>query len=561
MQFNSHFAQRLGHLSHVSCFNMMDHGFRMTGESWCQGHGVLKLSVAIDRIAFAQIATRVSEWVTSMRIVFTMVVFLAGAATYGSDEPANALRPANIEWRIWRIKVVDWKDRKPIEGAVIRLYAPMGMRIASPARVSEWSYDAWGPIPRPVSDNEGFASFEMPKYAVGGAGLTSHEIVGFIFRCDHPEFSTDNYFCGERNPAQPKIVGEADGQAGMYRTRKIRVGAYSTDPGIPLDDLSAVFNFPLSNVRWTKTDEGLFQSAGFYSACSRCWIVHLPGDGPPQFSWPMIMPVHAEGDDPTEMIAKVSAGARVEGQLDAAVPRPVRNGRVFARVCLPGDAMSERPEFSQLAWEDWADIRADGSFEFASLPPMADLELLAYCDGYVSRPVEIEKFLAAATRYGPEPEIREGNSYPQLFRLGRDTMKPVLLMEPASSCILTFVDQVGHPVSGVRVRASLRIGGIGNSEPAYCNYQRTTRASLANPQADIEHFREKTGRFEAISNSSGEATLRDLPLHVAWFHVTSAGWSVAAKSVEQLASPVLASGMSTHITITLQESLETSTAR
>lgn len=500
-------------------------------------------------------------FVTSVRIVFTIAVLLAGSATYGSDEPANALRPANIEWRTWRIKVVDGKDRKPIEGAVIRLTAPTGMRIAGPARLSEWSYDAWGPMPRPVSDKDGIASLEMPKYAVGGEGLTSHEIVGFLFRCDHPEFSTDNYFCGERNPAQPKIVGEADGQAWMYRTRKIRVGAYLTDPDNHLDNLSAVFNFPLSNVRWTRTDEGLFQSTGFYSECRRCWIVHLPSDGPPQFSWPMIMPVHAEGDDPTELIAKVSAGARVEGRLDAAVPRPVRNGRVFARVCLPGDTMSERPEFGQLTWEDWADIRDDGSFEFASLPPMADLELLAYCDGYVSRPVETEKFLVAATRYGAGPEMREGNNYPQLFRLGRDTMKPVLQMDPASSCILTFVDQAGHPVSGVRVRASLPIGGIGNSEPAYCNYQRTTRACLANPQADIEYFREKTGRFEATSNSSGEATLRDLPLQVAWFHVTSAGWSVAEKSVDQLASPVLACGMPTRITITLQKSFETSTAR
>jgi hypothetical protein len=560
MLFDSHFARKLGHPSLVSCSNTMGHGFRMTGNSWCQGLRVLKSSVVTDRIGFAQIATRISEWVMSVKIVFTIVVLLAGSTTYGSDEPANALRPANIEWRIWRIKVVDWKDRTPIEGAIIRLYAPMGMRIASPSRVSEWSYNAWGPVPQPVSDKEGFASFEMPKYAVGGTGLTSHEIVGFIFRCDHPEFSTGNCFCGERNPAQPKIIGEPDGQAWMYRTRKIRVGAYSTDPGNLLDDVSAAFNFPLSNVRWTKADEGLFQSTGFYSACRRCWIVHLPGDGPPQFSWPMIMPVHAEGDDATEMIAKVSAGARVEGQLDATVPRPVRNGRVFARVCVPGDAMSERPEFSQLTWEDWADIRADGSFEFASLPPMADLELLAYCDGYVSRPVEAEKFLAAATRYGPEPEMREGNSYPQLFRLGRDTMNPVLLMEPAASCILTFVDQAGHPVSGVRVRASLPIGGIGNSESAYCNYHRTTRACLANPQADIEHFREKTGRFEAISNSSGEATLRDLPLQVGWFHVTSVGRSVTAKSVDQLASPALASGMPTRITITLQESRETSTA-
>ncbi|MBS0202104.1 MAG: hypothetical protein JSS49_04330 [Planctomycetes bacterium] len=484
------------------------------------------------------------------RILFVgwMIVSI-GAGTvrvYGGDEPADALRPTNIERRIWRIKVVDNTDHHPIADVVIR---PQGLRVAGPTNIAEWSRDAWGPMPRSVTNKDGVALVEMPRYLAGCSGMPHQEIAGFIFRCDHADFATDNFACGLRFGGK-----EFDGSAWLYRARKIRVGAYADDPSILLDRVFAVVNFPLANVGWKKSPDGLFQSTGFYPGSRRCWIVQLPENGPAQFSLPLALPEHHDGDDPVELVTKVSPGVRVAGTLDDSIPRPVVNGRVLASVRVPPDKESDRPEFSQLCWEEWTNIRSDGTFEFPSLPRFADLELLAYCDGFVSVPVDSDQYLIAAGRYGAEPQIDESLNYPQLFRLRTQTLKPVIPMEPAASCVWTFVDEQGAAVSGVKIRANLGIGGIGQSEMATYQNQRGTGEWLQDPWSDIEKYQEMTRRFEATSNRSGEAMIQNLPARIRSLNVEAPGRFVHADSQESLFSIQLTSGKTERVTVILSSS-------
>lgn len=72
------------------------------------------------------------------------------------------------------------------------------------------------------------------------------------------------------------------------------------------------------------------------------------------------------------------AGVTVRGKLDDSVPRPVRNGRVFAPCFTTSGVQAGVRVYLS------ADVEPDGTFELADVPQWLHLYLSAVCDGYSS---------------------------------------------------------------------------------------------------------------------------------------------------------------------------------
>ena len=75
---------------------------------------------------------------------------------------------------------------------------------------------------------------------------------------------------------------------------------------------------------------------------------------------------------------RLKPGTRVVGRLADDVPRPVKNGRVVARIIHGADS------WSNWNWYAKAEIDTDGTFTFDPLPPDENLQMIAICDGWVS---------------------------------------------------------------------------------------------------------------------------------------------------------------------------------
>jgi hypothetical protein len=92
-----------------------------------------------------------------------------------------------------------------------------------------------------------------------------------------------------------------------------------------------------------------------------------------------------------------SALVSLRGRLDDAVPRPIESGHV--RVKLDRLEAGQAPPL-----ERDSDIRADGTFELADLPPGRG-QIVALCRGWVSRRTPFDPIEAVARRLGREPTM------------------------------------------------------------------------------------------------------------------------------------------------------------
>ena len=133
-----------------------------------------------------------------------------------------------------------------------------------------------------------------------------------------------------------------------------------------------------------------------------------------------------------EVVVDLKRGATLHGQLDAGVPRPVRNGRVIAHVWPQG----HKPEDSPPQWHAWSAIREDGSFDISSLPE-GDLEVVALCNGFVNT-------------NGPG---KYKFIYPQKYVLGTNDLAITVGMEPTARLEVHVTDDQGKLLAGAHVSA------------------------------------------------------------------------------------------------------------
>ena len=88
-------------------------------------------------------------------------------------------------------------------------------------------------------------------------------------------------------------------------------------------------------------------------------------------------------------------------------------------------------------------IRSDGHFVFESLPPDGEVQLIALCDGYISKdPLG-----------NPDARIFRQSRNPQKFDLTGAVCRATIVMEPAAQCQVHVLDTKGKPLAGAKVES------------------------------------------------------------------------------------------------------------
>jgi hypothetical protein len=216
--------------------------------------------------------------------------------------------------------------------------------------------------------------------------------------------------------------------------------------------------------------------------------VGLDSDGSAWFS--EVVPITAVTGQTNELVLACQHGITIRGQLDDAVPRPVKQGRVVAHVWPNGSNPQESPP----QWHASAAVQADGSFAIHSLPG-GDLEIVALCDGFVST-------------NGPG---RFQMRYPQKHLLGTNDLAITLGMEPTARLEVKVTDDSGRPLKDVRIMTwpNVRYGEWSATILASDQYN-TADFLLAKPDTKLAWDR-TVADFQGISDSAGVAVLPNLP--------------------------------------------------
>ncbi|MBL9162439.1 MAG: hypothetical protein JNL18_06905 [Planctomycetaceae bacterium] len=166
--------------------------------------------------------------------------------------------------------------------------------------------------------------------------------------------------------------------------------------------------------------------------------VHIAADDRPLFS--QVVQHNFANGKTVRLALPVEPGVRVEGQLDEAVPRPVKHGRVIA-VAIPAGDFKPPRNATRPSWSVSATIKEDGTFFLEDLPAGDELKLIALCDGYFAPSQNFPET-------SDDPQIPwTPQSFPLRDRVNRLTLK----MAPTATCEIEARDEKGDPVADAQV--------------------------------------------------------------------------------------------------------------
>ena len=461
------------------------------------------------------------------------------------------LRLATTGHPVALIRVVDAAG-KPIAGAIIR---PEGLRTkAGPYRSGwyGWRPEANGVTNPPVrTGNDGTAAIPYPRYV-----FERIETGVLCLAADHPDFAPDRPEC-DVDTTPP--AGSPMPVLLKYWWGRIRHRALTARPDAIVLKQGAILRLSVRPEAAGPADAPLFaQVSGLNSTDTNSWLRPEPGvlmtrrlaAGPFTVravqmetngtAWFSEVVSNTATSGKTNLVeVTLQRGVTVRGELDAAVPRPVRNGRVIAHVWPQG----YQPKGSPPTWHAWAKVRDDGGFEIASLPA-GDLEIVALCDGFVS------------TNGPGQFKMR----YPQKHVLATNDIAIRLGMEPTARLEVFVSDEKGKPLKDAHVSTwpNVRYGEWSATILASDCYNLVDSFSLTPPKP--MKWDRSVPDFEGTTDSNGLAVLANLPADVREFTVqhekftlpaiTLPGWSRKERQ-----SPItLIAGETNHASVQLEPS-------
>jgi hypothetical protein len=392
--------------------------------------------------------------------------------------------------------------RKPVAGATVR---PWSLACDSGSFLLPEEL-----FPSATTDANGNVRIIFPKE---GNGPEIHKIreaekqgiSAIALRVDHPDHPVWSGYLGV----------DGDHRIMLSDSTTIEVRAHREKSSALLRRLFPSLPGPLFEGRDWSEQDGLLTirrvDATGDHACRWLRIVQIPEKGPPLFSDLIDMKLRLE--NPMRLEVAMKPGVRVTGRLAEEVPRPVRDGRVVAQI-VHGPAGS-----NVWKWYATAKIDADGCFVLESLPPDENLQVIALCDGWVSRAPTVEEAKAYAAEHDfLDLEYRGPASifvYPRLYRLKGPLIQRVVPMRQTATCEVTVVDELGQPIRGASVEfwpnqaffnSGAQIVGTGfDSLKVIQSIPPGKRATVP----DLTSF---WARYSATTKPDGVAIVRNLPL-------------------------------------------------
>jgi len=419
------------------------------------------------------------------------------------------------------IRVVDAAGN-PVAGAVI---TPDGVR-TKPGSYSSGHY-FWKSVPEwPVNDAvstdvDGYARVSYPRYVF--ERIETGEI---SFSVRHPAYVPDRPFrtVTTRPPSGAPWRVWVD-----YLGNRLRRRAFVSRPDSVVLQKGAILLLSVRPDPAVAKDAPLFaQVSGQISAESSFWIRPKQGvvstrqlaPGPQKvravqfdsngWAWfSDVIGVTAVAGQTNEVVTDLKRGVLVHGKLDATVPRPIDNGRVVAHVWPPGGEPRDAPP----QWHAWTAIRSDGTFDIGPLPAGV-LEIVALCNGFVS-----------TKGPGPSRQMR----YPQKHVLGTNDVNITMGLEPTASLEVQVLDDQGNALKDARVSAwpNVLYGEWAATLLTGDCYNMADRIREG-PAAKLGAWWLKVPDFNATSDASGLAVLRNLPVEVSEFGVEHARFALPA---------------------------------
>ena len=439
------------------------------------------------------------------------------------------------------IRVVDAAGN-PIAGAVI---TPDGLR-PKPGPYSSghhgWHADRIGVPNDPVStDKNGYGRVPYPKYVY--ERIETGEI---SFSVNHPDFVPDRPF---RAVSISLPAGAPWREWAKHAWGRIRHKALIVRPDPVVLQRGATLKMSIRSGPAGCRDRPLFaQVSNGWARETNFWIRPEPGvivtrrlaagtqavravwfDANDSAWFSDVVRVAAVAGRTNELSVDLQSGIAVRGQLDASVPRPIKNGRVVAHVW----PQAHKAEDSPPQWHAWTAIREDGSFEIASLP-QGVLELVALCQGFVS------------------------TNYPQKYPVVTNDITVTIGMEPTARLEIRVTDDRGNPLKDARVMtwpnvrygkwwATILLSDCYNSSDGFLSKLTTNANGWYRTVPD----------FEGTSDASGLAVIPNVPANVREFSVGHARFTlpaVASKSSgkHRQASVKLIAGQTNRVSVQLE---------
>ncbi|MEZ6100506.1 MAG: hypothetical protein R3E01_16175 [Pirellulaceae bacterium] len=434
-----------------------------------------------------------------------------------------------------RVHVTDGEGVAVAEAKV----SPFGFR----TRVERGSHWGWpershGPMPTVVTDAEGNATIRVPKHIT--EKLEIGTVTWIVVHDQFVEYNGDHPI--DDDPAEIKL-------ANGYRIAARAVDASSGQP--ITEKLYGVLSGGGISDRWTLADSGILVSRVMDIERANLRLVHLPDDGPALFS-DLIMLFRPEGSRAFLKDIQLRPGTRVAGKLSDNVPRPIANGKVIASI-VAGQSLDESHAWeSRWQWSDVATIEADGTFEIDSLPQGDVVQVIALCDGWLSRsPTQDE--IARVVDWS-DASLIASFTQPQLFPLSGNMIEPIVAMEPTATLELLVLAPNGDPLEGAEVGMSPNHATFrGGSTILGSGFR--AREMLTLPREElIQRWRATGNRFHGVTDSKGKTTIHNLHgrpgISLGVFH---SAYEMPIENGRRSQSVSLNPGESKQITIQMQE--------
>ncbi len=433
---------------------------------------------------------RCGRWsaVIGLAVVVLTVAGLSHNASLQAEETIGLQYDAALpRFRAVEFTVTD-EAGEPVAGASV-----VPVVLVSKNSRYYWSERDEAVIPQTRSDGNGRARSRVPtRLPDQSVVLAAHWTVG------HEEYVTAPV---ELSSGQNSVTCE------LKRGRRIAVSVVDGPTGKRLQsDLFAVLSGSSPGDRWSLMKSGTLVSDGLAPGRRMLRVIHLPVAGAVSFSRPIDLSEYQDRSRVFLRDVPLEPGCRIEGQLDDRVPRPVRQGIVSAFVI-----------HGKNEWHEMSTVREDGTFSLGSLPRGEIVQLTASCEDWVSS----DPTLAELNAVGMEEEasrLQRSRVYPQVVRLDGDLLRPVVRMEPATTCRVQVVEQGGRPIEGAYVRLIPYQGSFDGRSHVF-GHGESTRARLLADSAvvsvrqrvDLGIVRDIRRRFSSQTGSDGIAEIKSLP--------------------------------------------------
>lgn len=411
-----------------------------------------------------------------------LIVTSQRGSALADDQASTAKTP--VELKPFKLTLVD-EAKNPVPGALV---TAAGLRIEeSPSSGCSWPTNVASKNEF-VTDQNGVVEIQYPvKFGAPGSWMTTTRL---IFRARHADF------------AGAEIeVDVASGNAMHGLTPGCRAVFRGVDSkGTAISDFAIHLTAGRSGDPIWKRKPGELSSSGLSEGKLQAMLVSPSADGVHRFS-DLLTLTSRTGQEAIFNDVELRPGMQIRGELSKNVPRPIKNGTVYAW-CLPkpaGESYSDEPS---LGWGERASISKEGTFEFSSLPRGGKIYFIALCDGWVVEGVENGQVIGKEMTIAPT----------QLLANRLDGV--VLPMKPTASAEIEVLDPDGKPLRGATVSCwpnqSMKLCGatvLGNCYP-YIRVMESQIAGAPVPKADLS----ANPRYNQKTDEKGKVILRDIPV-------------------------------------------------